>query len=157
MNWKQPKHRYLPDVAKPEQEEIDRHNAEIQKPLDKLEKDLAGLRQPYHDMLLDKKLESLPEEVDAALGKNEQHKAEKEGIERRMAALEGYKRSYGKIQALWDVGPPPVTRLLQRGAVESPGPKVKPGFLEVLSPPGGNRCGSAWRKPVAIVSRWLNG
>ena len=173
MDWKQPKHRYLPDVAKPEQEEIDRHNAEIQKPLDKLEKDLADLRQPYHDMLLDKKLESLPEEVrgdtkaalrkdddltgvqkyllekfgkklevkpeevDAALGKNEQHKAEKEGIERRMAALEGYKRSYGKIQALWDVGPPPVTRLLQRGAVESPGPKVKPGFLEVLSPPGG--------------------
>ena len=173
MDWKQPKHRYLPDVAKPEQEEIDRHNAEIQKPLDKLEKDLAGLRQPYHDMLLDKKLESLPEEVrddtkaalrkdddltdvqkyllekfgkkleikpeevDAALEKNEQHKAEKEGIERRMAALEGYKRSYGKIQALWDVGPPPLTRLLQRGAVESPGPKVKPGFLEVLSPPGG--------------------
>jgi hypothetical protein len=173
MDWKQPKHRYLPDVAKPEQEEIDRHNAEIQKPLDKLEKDLAGLRQPYEDMLLDKKLESLPEEVrddtkaalrndddrtdvqkyllekfgkkleikpeevDAALGENEQHKAEKDGIERRMAALEGYKRSYGKIQALWDVGPPPLTRLLQRGAVESPGPKVKPGFLEVLSPPGG--------------------
>ena len=57
MDWKQPQHRYLPDVAKPEREEIDRHNAEIQKPLDKLEEDLAGLRQPYQDMLLDKKLE----------------------------------------------------------------------------------------------------
>ena len=172
MDWKQPKYRYLPDVAKPEQEEIDRHNAEIQKPLDELEEDLADLRQPYEDMLLDKKLESLPEEirddtkaalgtdddltdvqkylaekfgkklevkreeVDAALEENDQHKAEKERIERRIATLEGYRRSYGKIQVLWDVGPPPVTRLLQRGAVESPGPKVKPGFLEVLSAPG---------------------
>ena len=173
MDWKQPQHRYLPDVAKPEREEIDRHNAEIQKPLDKLEEDLAGLRQPYQDMLLDKKLGSLPEEirddtksalraeeekltdvqryllekfgkkvevkpeeVDAALEKNEQHKAEKERIERRIATLEGYKRSYGKLQALWDVGPPPATRLLQRGAVESPGPKVQPGFPEVLSEPG---------------------
>ena len=173
MDWKQPKYRYLPDVARPEQEGIDRHNAEIQKPLDRLEEDLADLRQPYEDMLLDKKLESLPEEirddtkaavrtdeekrtdvqkylfekfakkievkpeeVDAALEKNEQHNAEKERIERRIATLEGYRRSYGKIQALWDVGRPPVTRLLQRGAVESPGPKVKPGFLELLSRPG---------------------
>ena len=172
MDWKQPKFRYLPDVAKPEQEEIDRHNAEIQKPLDKLEEELADLRKPYEDMLLGKRLEALPEEirndtkaavqadddltdvqkyllekfgkklevtpeeVDALLEKNQQHKAEKERIDSRTATLEGYRRSYGKIQTLWDVGPPPATRLLQRGAVESPGPKVKPGFLEVLSRPG---------------------
>ncbi|MDE0293781.1 MAG: DUF1553 domain-containing protein, partial [Bryobacterales bacterium] len=173
MDWKQPKFRYLPDVAKPEQEEIDRHNAEIQKPLDKLEEELADLRMPYEDMLLDKRLEALPEEiradakeavradeekltdvqkyllekfgeklevtpeeVTALLAKNEPHRAEQERIKLRIAALEGYRRSYGKIQALWDVGPPPATRLLQRGAVESPGPKVKPGFLEVLSKPG---------------------
>ena len=173
MDWKQPKFRYLPDVAKPEQEEIDRHNAEIQKPLDKLEEELADLRMPYEDMLLDKRLEALPEEIRAdvkeavradeekltdvqkyllekfgeklevtpeevteLLEKNEPHRAEQERIKSRIATLEGYRRSYGKIQALWDVGPPPATRLLQRGAVESPGPKVKPGFLEVLSRPG---------------------
>jgi hypothetical protein len=39
------------------------------------------------------------------------------------------------VQALWDVGPPPAIRLLQRGSVESPGPKVEPGFLTVLSAP----------------------
>ena len=173
MDWKQPKHRFLPDVSKPDQEEIDRHNAEIDKPLGKLEKQLADLRQPYEDMLLDKrikalpeeirgdaktalrteeeertdvqkylfekfaeKLEVAPEEVDEALKANEQHWAEKEKLDRRITTLEGYRRSYGKIQALWDVGPPPVTRLLQRGAVESPGPRVKPGFLQVLSAPG---------------------
>lgn len=173
MDWKQPKFRYLPDIAKPEQEEIDRHNAEIQKPLDKLEEELADLRMPYEDMLLDKRLEALPEqiradakeavrtdeekltdvqkyllekfgeklevtpeEVTALLEKNEPHRAEQERIKSRIATLEGYRRSYGKIQALWDVGQPPATRLLQRGAVESPGPKVNPGFLEVLSRPG---------------------
>ena len=173
MDWKQPKFRYLPDVAKPEQEEIDRHNAEIQKPLDKLEEELADLRMPYEDMLLDNRLEALPEEIRAdvkeavrtdeekltdvqkyllekfgdklevtpeevteLLEKNEPHRAEQERIKSRIATLEGYRRSYGKIQALWDVGPPPATRLLQRGAVESPGPRVKPGFLEILSRPG---------------------
>ena len=173
MDWKQPRFRHLSDVAKPEQEEIDRHNAEIQKPLDKLQEELAALRAPYEDMLLDKRLEALPgeiradakaavrsdeadrtavqkyllekfgkklevtpEEAAALLEKNEQHRAEKERIDRRLATLESYRRSYGKIQALWDVGPPPATRLLQRGAVESPGPKVKPGFLEVLSRSG---------------------
>ena len=53
MDWKQPKHRFLPDVSKPEQEEIERHNAEINKPLSKLEEQLADLRRPYEDMLLD--------------------------------------------------------------------------------------------------------
>ena len=172
MDWKQPKHRFLPDVSKPDQEEIDRHNAEIDKPLSKLEEQLADLRRPCEDMLLDRRLDALPEEiradlktalrtdddltevqkyllekfgkqleisdeeVDEALKANEQHWAEKEKLDRRIATLEGYRRSYGKIQALWDVGPPPVTRLLQRGAVESPGPRVKPGFLQVLSAPG---------------------
>jgi len=177
MAWKQPKFRHLPDVSKPEQEEIDRHNAEIQEPLGKLEEELSDLRKPYEDMLLDTKLEALPEEiradakvavrsdddltdvqkyllekfgkrlevtsdeVDALLEKNEQHKAAKQRIDRRIETLEGYRRSYGKIQALWDVGAPPATRLLQRGAVESPGPKVKPGFLEVLSRPGESDAG----------------
>ena len=173
MNWKQPQHRFLPDVAKPEQEDIDRHNKEIDKPLTELEEERTGLRQPYEDALLDKKLEALPEEiradtktavrtdeekrtevqkylfkkfgeqlavkpeeVDEALARNPQHSDEQEKLDQKIATLESYKRSYGKIQAAWDVGAPPTTRLLQRGAVESPGPPVTPGFLEVLSTPG---------------------
>jgi hypothetical protein len=40
------------------------------------------------------------------------------------------------VQALWDVGQAPAIRLLQRGSVESPGPKVTAGFLTVISKPG---------------------
>lgn len=49
--------------------------------------------------------------------------------------IEGYearKKKLEKIQALWDVGKMPSIRLLQRGSPESPGPRVKPGFLEAL-------------------------
>jgi hypothetical protein len=38
----------------------------------------------------------------------------------------------GRIQAMYDVGPPPVTRLLKRGQHETPGEVVEPGFLSVL-------------------------
>jgi hypothetical protein len=51
--------------------------------------------------------------------------------ERRLATLR-----IDKVQALWDVGPPPTIRLLQRGDVDFAGPKVAPGFLEILSQPG---------------------
>ncbi|MCX6598672.1 MAG: PSD1 and planctomycete cytochrome C domain-containing protein [Acidobacteria bacterium] len=42
----------------------------------------------------------------------------------------------GKIQALWDVGTPPAIRLLLRGSADAPGPRVTPGFFEVLTAPG---------------------
>ena len=41
-----------------------------------------------------------------------------------------------KVQALWDVGEPPAIRMLNRGDVDFPGPKVSPGFLSILSTPG---------------------
>lgn len=170
MRWKQPKDRFLPDVSRPEQEAIERHNAEIDAPQKKLKEKLAALREPYEEMLLDKKLEQVsdeirsdlktawqtaekkrneiqkylvekfatllevkPEQVDKAL--SEEHKAEAAGFREKIATLEGYRRSFNKIQALFDVGSPPVTRLLQRGDIESPGPRVTPGGLTVLSPP----------------------
>src|SRR5262245_9757509 len=43
VNWAQPKNRYLPDVSKPDQEEIARHNAEIEPSLNELKKELAAL------------------------------------------------------------------------------------------------------------------
>ena len=171
MRWKQPKDRFLPDVSPAEQEAIERHNAEIDAPQKKLKEKLAALREPYEEMLLDRKLEPIsheirsdvktawqtpeekrdeiqkylaekfgtllevkPEEVDKAL--SEEHKAEAAVLRNKIDTLEGYRRSFNKIQALFDVGPPPVTRLLQRGDIESPGPRVTPGGFAVLSPPG---------------------
>ena len=57
-------------------------------------------------------------------------------LEKQISTLNGYRRSWARIQALWDPAPPPRIRLLQRGEVERPGPPVEPGFPEVLSPPG---------------------
>ena len=171
MRWKQPKDRFLPDVSRADQKDIERHNAEIDAPQKKLKEKLTALRKPYEEMLLDKKLEPIsheirsdvktawqmpeekrdeiqeylaekfgtllevkPEEVDKAL--SEEHKAEAAGFRKKIDTLEGYRRSFNRIEALFDVGPPPLTRLLQRGDIESPGPRVTPGGLAVLSPPG---------------------
>src|SRR5262249_28625874 len=46
--------------------------------------------------------------------------------------LQKQRQSVGKIQALYDVGPPPPTYLLKRGNYETPGPEVQPGFPCVL-------------------------
>ena len=65
-------------------------------------------------------------------------------VRREVSALEGQIRAnratlktltLEKIQALWDVGPAPTIRLLQRGDVDFAGPKVSAGFLSVLSQP----------------------
>lgn len=46
--------------------------------------------------------------------------------------IDQQRRSWGKIQALYDVGPPPATFLLKRGEYQMPGREVAPGFLRVL-------------------------
>jgi hypothetical protein len=72
-----------------------------------------------------------PEEVSAGL-----NPAEKEAvtvIERQIHEVETNRRKWGKLQALYDVGPPPTTHLLIRGSEQSPGAEVPPGFLRVLS------------------------
>ena len=78
----------------------------------------------------EKQLRPKMAEIDKALA--EATRATVAGLEEQMKTLRGYRRTVEKIQALWDVGPPPVTRLLQRGMVESPGPRVTAGGLEVL-------------------------
>jgi hypothetical protein len=62
-------------------------------------------------------------------------------IDRRNAAvrmvggLAAPQRTYGKLQALYDVGPPPETHLLRRGNYLHPGDVVEPGFPAVLQDP----------------------
>jgi hypothetical protein len=71
-----------------------------------------------------------PEEVAAAL--NDGDKAATAKLNGEIAALNSKKRSFGRIQALVDVGAPSPTYLLRRGNYETPGPVVEPGFLTVL-------------------------
>src|SRR5262249_35877504 len=54
-------------------------------------------------------------------------------LKSQIASTEAKRRRWGKIQALFDVGPPPPAHLLVRGSEESPGQEVAPGFLRVLS------------------------
>ena len=66
-----------------------------------------------------------------------------EQAEKEATALKARKRSFAKIQALYDVGPPPPTHLLIRGNHEAPGPEVRPGFLKVLCDAGRTRLGAS--------------
>lgn len=167
-NWKQPKNRFLPDVSKEDEAKIAAHNAELDKSLGRLKDELARLRKPYAEKLIEANLARLlpegiraetrealataedkrddvqkflarkfekqvkPPDADVDKALNEADRAAANRLDAQIKTLASYRRSYEKIQALWDVGPPPVTRLLQRGVVESPGPKVTAGGLEVL-------------------------
>jgi len=170
-NWTQPKNRVLATVSPTEEEEIKRHNADLDKPIAELQKELNTLLKPYQERLLDAKLQTLPaeiradtkaaldtpadkrddvqkflvkkfgdslkvppEEVDKAL--KELDKVAKTKIDGQIKTLNGYRRPLDKIQVLLDVWPPSTMRLLQRGNVETPGPKVQPGALTILSDPG---------------------
>jgi hypothetical protein len=53
-----------------------------------------------------------------------------------LGALPKSKRSFGRIQVLWDVGKPPILHELIRGDARTPGKAVEPGFVSVLCPPG---------------------
>jgi len=46
--------------------------------------------------------------------------------------LSAARLTWGNIQAAYDVGPPPITRVLRRGNHDTPGPPVEPGFFSVL-------------------------
>src|SRR5262249_26129651 len=75
-------------------------------------------------------LKVTPEEVKTAL--SEPDRAAERELTGRIAAAKARRRTFGKIQALYDVGPPPPTHLLKRGNLDTPGPEVKPGYLSVL-------------------------
>src|SRR5439155_17195102 len=89
-----------------------------------------------------------PEEVTVALSAAD--KAAAGTIQQRIAALNKERRSFGKIQALYDVGPPPPTYHLKRGNYEKPGEEVEPGLLTALSAPP--RPDSASARPAGPTS-----
>ncbi len=135
-NWLKPQQRWLADVSSAERQAIDRHNKKI-----------------------DGETSELQKEFKAAEKSKDKKKADE--LKSRIAKLTGSKRSYGKIQALWDVGQPPQARLMRRGNYMTPGISLEPGFLEVLSTPKNliatrppdTRHGSSGRR--LALARWL--
>jgi hypothetical protein len=74
-----------------------------------------------------------PAEVDQALdAATKQQTAELNG---RITTVTATKRSYDKIQALWDLEGPPPTYLLRRGDYHTPGAAVLPGVPAILDNP----------------------
>ena len=103
--------------------------AAIETPADKRNEVENFLVKKYGEML-----KVSLEEVDQAL--SEKDKANNSKLLWEIATLNGQRRSYGIIQALWDVGQAPKAHVLRRGQVKVPGMEVQPGFLSVLSDPG---------------------
>jgi hypothetical protein len=97
--------RALPDASTTELAEIDRFNADV-------DRDVARMRTRM-----------------AEPGCNAHAKAKLTGL---VAARSAQRRRVDRIQAIYDVGPAPVTHLLKRGQFETPGAVVQPGYLSVL-------------------------
>ena len=105
-------------------------------------------------------VEITDEELDESITGNQ--KDSLSGLKDRVATWNGYRRKLEHVQALWDGECMPTIRLLQRGNVESPGPKVTPGFLTVLcggekdctSKPSVNRAGKTSGYRLALAE-WL--
>ena len=98
---------------------------------------------------------------EVAAGLSDEEKTRIDELERNVAESNGQKRSVGKIQALWDVGPPPTTFLSLRGSYEQPGPEVQPGYLQVLCEPSQSplipdaAAGSPSSGRRLALARWL--
>src|SRR5262249_50062603 len=100
-----------------------------------------------------------PEQVAAALSAAEKETVQ--ALEAQVAVTEARRRKWGKIQALYDVGPPPPTHLLIRGSEQSTGVEVPPGFLrgvcrsaaEAIVRSGPPHEGTSGRRTA--LARWL--
>ncbi len=66
----------------------------------------------------------------------EADRAKVDALKQKVAAQNGQRRSYGKIQAICEPGKgAPPTYVFRRGNLLTPGPEVQPGFLSVLTDP----------------------
>jgi hypothetical protein len=101
-------------------------------------KEKRDVVQAYLAAKLGPQLQVSEDEVSKALSLDDRNRIADLG--QRRAEAERQQRSYGKIHALFDVGPAPTTHLLKRGNLLTPGPAVEPGFLAALGdadlPPG---------------------
>lgn len=135
--WKpEIKHRGLPDISPRERLAAEKHNGEVDAQVASLSMRREELLKPVRDQLTAAKSakddQVSDEAVIAALAEDDR-KREK-AIQQQIASLNGTKRSWGMIQALYDVDAATHdTRILERGSYETPGEPVQPAFYRILS------------------------
>jgi hypothetical protein len=76
------------------------------------------------------RLEVKPEEVRKILSEEDRQKTD--ALLEESQSFRSRLHHFQIVQAMFDMGPPPDTHILIRGAIEAPGEVVKPGFLDVL-------------------------
>ena len=149
-----------------EEELLDQRLTDVPEALRKDVKDAlripARLRTPVEKYLVDK-LEPLVGvsrgEVKPKLTQTE--RSQVEDLEKQLAGIEADRSSYGRLQTVYDVGPPPATHLLRRGDYLTPGPEVEPGFLTILDEAGKSPAIKDWAPPKKTsgrrlaLARWL--
>ena len=119
QNWVDYVHRFQYEISPKELAELKARNARIDAQAASLKQQVAHLRGGA---------EPKPQE-DAAKRKIAE-------LESKISKLLAGKRSPGeKIQAVWDVGPPPAQHIFRRGEFTTPGAEVTPGVLAVLDDP----------------------
>ena len=141
-DWRKPQQRFLHTVSAAEKAEVDAHNGAVAEQVKVLTEQLKQA---------EAKLKT--QQAGAA-----QQVAE---LKSQLAGLNASKRTYGKIQALWDVGVDSPSKLLRRGQWNKPGIGIEPGFLEVLSEgraevadrPRDARPGTSGRR--LALARWM--
>ncbi len=170
QNWKHSKQRFLHNVSAEEKRPIDAKNAMADRQIGELKKQIAEVRRPFEQSLLEEKLKAIPEpiradtlaaitteaekrnavqkyltenlgpllkvmpeEVDKKLDETAKRKTTE--LDKQIANVASTKQDYGKIQALWDLGPPPPSYLFRRGNYSTPGPQVTAAVPVVLDDP----------------------
>ncbi|MBI3866609.1 MAG: DUF1549 domain-containing protein, partial [Planctomycetia bacterium] len=107
------------------------------------------------------KFDSLTMVTDQQIKFTEAETASLTKLGNEFGSLQGQKKSYGKLQSLFDVGKPPALPQLIRGDSRTPGKVVEAGFPSVLCPPDN---ASALRRPETpadssgrrlALARWL--
>ena len=110
-NWLKPQQRWIPDVGPIARTEIDQHNADVSTQVKMLQAKVAELKKAG-------------EAAD---------KAQITKLETQIAKLNSSKKSYGKIQALFDVKTSHASRVLRRGDCFKPGIPVEAEVPEILA------------------------
>jgi hypothetical protein len=134
--WKpEIKHRGLPDISPRELQAAEQHNRDVDAKIAKLNKDREQLLRPTQERLKADKSEKdakvTDKEIIAALSESDRKRHD--DLQRQIAALQSTKKTWGTIQALYDVSSPPETRILEGGSYETPGEPVSAAFHRAIS------------------------
>ena len=117
--------------------------------------------QSYLAAKFEKSVAPGPAQVQAAL--SEPQRAALAAMADESKRLEATRQQWGVLQAVYDVGPPPATRLLKRGDYLAPGEEVQPGIPSALMPSSAasasgatapEPCGATSGRRLALA-RWL--